>query len=211
MKIIKLDKTESTQVYLKEYINNNLYKEPLCVISKIQTAGVGSRGNSWQGAEGNLFFSFVLHKNELPEDLPLQSATIYFTYILKEIFKEKGSKLFIKWPNDFYLEDKKIGGAITSTTKDLLFCGIGINLVYTSKEFGFLDIDVDIDEVLNEYFNKIAKKISWKQIFSIFKVEFVHSKKFQASIDGKKVSLEKAIINSDGSIQIEDKKVFSLR
>ena len=74
-----------------------------------------------------------------------------------------------------------------------------------------MDIKIDIDELLNEYFENISKKIEWKQIFSLFKVEFRHSKKFQATIDGIKVSLENAILNGDGSIQINDKKVFSLR
>lgn len=211
MKIIRLNEVNSTQSYLKEHIQKNAYKNPLCVTSKIQTAGVGSRGNSWIGKDGNLFFSFVLSKDDLPKDLPLQSASIYFTYILKDILAKKGSKLFLKWPNDFYIENRKIGGAITSTNKDLLFCGIGLNLIEVDENFGKLDIKVDIDDVLNLYFIDIEKKISWKQIFSLFKIEFMHSKNFQATVDGIKVSLEDAILNSDGSIQIENKKVFSLR
>ncbi|MFW3328905.1 biotin--[acetyl-CoA-carboxylase] ligase, partial [Aliarcobacter butzleri] len=55
------------------------------------------------------------------------------------------------------------------------------------------------------------KKISWKQIFSDFKIEFEKSKKFQTTIDNQKISLESAILNDDGSIQINNKKVFSLR
>ena len=46
MKIIRLNEVDSTQSYLKEYIQKNGYNNPLCVTSKIQTAGVGSRGNS---------------------------------------------------------------------------------------------------------------------------------------------------------------------
>lgn len=211
MKIIRLNEVDSTQKYLKEYISNNKYEVPLCVTAKIQRAGMGSRGNSWIGKEGNLFFSFVLKKESLPPDLPLQSASIYFTFILKDILEKKGSKLFLKWPNDFYMNDKKIGGAITSVSKDLLFCGIGLNLLEVDDSFGKLDIKIDIDEILELYFKEIEKKSSWKQIFSLFKIEFKHSKKFQATIDDVKVSLEKAILNSDGSIQIENKKVFSLR
>ncbi|WP_066167739.1 biotin--[acetyl-CoA-carboxylase] ligase [Aliarcobacter cryaerophilus] len=211
MKIIRLNEVNSTQSYLKEYIQKNGYNNPLCVTSKIQTAGVGSRGNSWIGREGNLFFSFVVSKDNLPKDLPLQSASIYFTYILKDILQKSGSKLFLKWPNDFYIKNRKIGGAITSTNKELLFCGIGLNLIEVDDSFGKLDISIDIDEILNLYFIEIEKKIPWKQIFSLFKIEFMHSKNFQATVDGIKVSLENAILNSDGSIQIENKKVFSLR
>ena len=211
MKIIKLKEVNSTQLYLKEYIQKNAYEKPLCIVADLQTAGVGSRGNSWIGKEGNLFFSFVVSKDNLPKDLPLQSASIYFTYILKDILQKSGSKLFLKWPNDFYIKNRKIGGAITSTNKELLFCGIGLNLIEVDENFGKLDIKVDIDDVLNLYFIDIEKKISWKQIFSLFKIEFMHSKNFQATVDGIKVSLEDAILNSDGSIQIENKKVFSLR
>ena len=121
------------------------------------------------------------------------------------------SKLFLKWPNDFYIKNRKIGGAITSTNKELLFCGIGLNLIEVDENFGKLDINIDIDEILNLYFIEIEKKIPWKQIFSLFKIEFMYSKNFQATVDGIKVSLENAILNSDGSIQIENKKVFSLR
>ena len=108
MKIIRLNEVNSTQSYLKEYIQKNGYNNPLCVTSKIQTAGVGSRGNSWIGKEGNLFFSFVVSKDNLPKDLPLQSASIYFTYILKDILQKSGSKLFLKWPNDFYIKNRSV-------------------------------------------------------------------------------------------------------
>ena len=211
MKIIRLDEVDSTHKYLKEYILKNEYTSPLCIVTDLQTQGIGSRGNSWIGKKGNLFFSFALDINSLPKDLPLQSTSIYFTYILKNILKNLGSQVWIKWPNDFYIENKKIGGTITSMSKNLIFCGIGLNLLDVEKEYEKLDIKIDVDEVLKNYFFEIEKKISWKQIFSDFKIEFEKSKKFQTTIDNQKISLESAILNDDGSIQINNEKVFSLR
>ncbi|MFW2557231.1 biotin--[acetyl-CoA-carboxylase] ligase [Aliarcobacter butzleri] len=211
MKIIRLDEVDSTHKYLKEYILKNEYTSPLCIVTDLQTQGIGSRGNSWIGKKGNLFFSLALDINSLPKDLPLQSTSIYFTYILKNILKNLGSQVWIKWPNDFYIENKKIGGTITSMSKNLIFCGIGLNLLDVEKEYEKLDIKIDVDEVLKNYFFEIEKKISWKQIFSDFKIEFEKSKKFQTTIDNQKISLESAILNDDGSIQINNKKVFSLR
>ncbi|WP_323586812.1 biotin--[acetyl-CoA-carboxylase] ligase [Aliarcobacter butzleri] len=211
MKIIRLDEVDSTHKYLKEYISKNEYTSPLCIVTDLQTHGIGSRGNSWIGKKGNLFFSFALDINSLPKDLPLQSTSIYFTYILKNILKNLGSQVWIKWPNDFYIENKKIGGTITSMSKNLIFCGIGLNLLDVEKEYEKLDIKIDVDEVLKNYFFEIEKKVSWKQIFSDFKIEFEESKKFQTTIDNQKISLESAILNDDGSIQINNKKVFSLR
>lgn len=211
MKIIRLDEVDSTHKYLKECILKNEYTSPLCIVTDLQTQGIGSRGNSWIGKKGNLFFSFALDINSLPKDLPLQSTSIYFTYTLKNILKNLGSQVWIKWPNDFYIENKKIGGTITSMSKNLIFCGIGLNLLDVEKEYEKLDIKIDVDEVLKNYFFEIEKKISWKQIFSDFKIEFEKSKKFQTTIDNQKISLESAILNDDGSIQINNKKVFSLR
>ncbi|MFW3342989.1 biotin--[acetyl-CoA-carboxylase] ligase [Aliarcobacter butzleri] len=211
MKIIRLDEVDSTHKYLKEFILKNEYTSPLCIVTDLQTQGIGSRGNSWIGKKGNLFFSFALDINSLPKDLPLQSTSIYFTYILKNILKNLGSQVWIKWPNDFYIENKKIGGTITSMSKNLIFCGIGLNLLDVEKEYEKLDIKIDVDGVLKNYFFEIEKKISWKQIFSDFKIEFEKSKKFQTTIDNQKISLESAILNDDGSIQINNKKVFSLR
>ncbi|WP_072681428.1 biotin--[acetyl-CoA-carboxylase] ligase [Arcobacter sp. LA11] len=211
MKIIILDKVNSTHTYLRELIKREGYTYPTCIMTSLQTDGIGSRGNSWQGKDGNLFFSFVFEKKTLPNDLQLQSASIYFSYILKEVLANKGSNLWLKWPNDFYIKDKKIGGTITTATKDLIYCGIGLNLIDVSEDFGKLDIKIDSKSILELYFETLKKESSWKEIFSQFKIEFNRSKKFKATLDNKKVSLENALLNDDGSIEIDNTKVFSLR
>jgi BirA family biotin operon repressor/biotin-[acetyl-CoA-carboxylase] ligase len=96
----------STQTHLIEYISKNNYNKPLCFVTQNQLQGKGSRNNSWIGKEGNLFFSFVLDIKLLPKDLLIQSASIYFSYILKEILVNYGSKILLKWPNDFYINNK---------------------------------------------------------------------------------------------------------
>ncbi|RXJ89645.1 biotin--[acetyl-CoA-carboxylase] ligase [Arcobacter sp. CECT 8983] len=211
MKIINLKEVDSTHIYLKELIKKEGFTSALCVSADHQSNGIGSRGNSWEGKEGNLFFSFVVSKNDLPKDLQLQSASIYFSYILKQILQSQGSKLWLKWPNDFYIDNKKIGGTITTATKDLVYCGIGVNLQNVNNEFGRLDIEIDKNHILKLYFKTLEKKSSWKEIFNYFQIEFHKSRKYKATIENKKISLENAILNSDGSIQIDDKKVFSLR
>lgn len=211
MKIINLEKIDSTHTYIRDYIRENGYKEPLAVVTRNQTNGIGSRGNSWIGMEGNLFFSFVFDKEDLPKDLPIQSSSIYFSFLLAKILKENGSNVWLKWPNDFYMENKKIGGTITTLSGDLIYCGIGLNLITDSKEYGKLDIKISVEKLLEEYFDMICQKVLWKQIFSEYKIEFQKSKDFSATIDNKKEPLKNATLNDDGSIIINNKKVFSLR
>ena len=211
MKIIKLNEVNSTHTYLKEYIKTNTYTQPLCIMTDYQTDGIGSRGNNWTGIKGNLFFSFVLLKEDLPKDLPTQSFSIYFSFLLKEVLKEEGSSIWLKWPNDFYIENKKIGGTITTMSNNYIYCGIGLNLLEVNDDFGKLDIKINSETILNRYFDKLSESNSWKQIFNSFKIEFENSRKFLSTIENQKVSLANAILNEDGSIEVNNKKVFSLR
>jgi len=211
LEIIFLDRVDSTHIYLKELIQRNGYINPLAVVTQNQLQGVGSRGEAWIGKNGNLFFSFVVSDKYLPKDLPLQSASIYFSFLLKQALSSYGSQVWVKWPNDFYVNNKKIGGTITNASGDLLYCGIGLNLIEVHDDFGKLDIKIDIKELLEIYFKQLEEKISWKQIFSEFEIEFQKSKKYKSTIGNEKVTLENAKLVNDGSIIINDKKVFSLR
>ena len=80
-----------------------------------------------------------------------------------------------------------------------------------NNDYGHLDINIKSNNILKSYFDKLELKYSWKQIFKYFKIEFQNSQKFQATIDGEKTSLKNARLNDDGSIQVNNKKVFSLR
>ena len=211
MEIIYLKSVNSTHKYLQEYIKENGYHNPIAVFTSNQTNGIGSRNNKWEGQKDNFYLSFVISKENLPQDIEIQSLSIYFSFILKDLLKSLNSNVWLKWPNDFYINDKKIGGTITTISKELIYCGIGINFTNISNNFESLDIEISADRLLNLYLNKLEYYPSWKHIFSKYSIEFQHSKKFYATIDYKKVSLENSILNDDGSIQIDNKKVFSLR
>ena len=147
----------------------------------------------------------------MPEDLKLESSSIYFSYLLKEVLTEAGSELWLKWPNDFYLDDKKIGGAITNMQGNLLICGIGMNLLEAPEPFGTLDLGIDRKEILEKFFKKLESRVSWKQIFRNYEVEFYKSRSYFTHLDETRVSLEDAILQSDGSIKCNGQRIFSLR
>ncbi len=164
--------------------------------------------------EGNLFLSFCVKKSDIDPALPIQSTSIYFSYILKELLNEKGSKIWLKWPNDFYIEDKKAGGVITAVLKDeIIVCSIGLNLKSAPQDFAKLDIDIDRENLLQSYFLKLKEDIFWKDIFRKYKVEFLQSTKygFYDKSTQKRVSLEGALLQNDGSIILNNKRIYSLR
>ncbi len=211
MKILYLESVDSTQTYLKKLIKNKSIETPYAVISNIQTNGIGSRDNSWKGLEGNLFLSFAIDKDDLPKDLKLESASIYFAYLLKEVLSTLGSKIWLKWPNDFYIDTLKLGGMITSLQNNSLICGVGLNLVYAPENFTKLDINISKIELLNLYIHKIEEKLSWKQVFSNYKLEFQKNKEFSTHHKNFKISLKNASLQYDGSIVNNGERIYSLR
>ena len=211
MQILYLKKIGSTQNYLKELVRTKEVKLPFAVVSDAQTEGIGSRENRWNSLEGNLFLSFAIELKELPNDLKLESASIYFAYMLKTILKELNSQVWIKWPNDFYIEDKKIGGLITNVVDNILICGLGLNLSTQPEGFEKLDIEVDREDLLKKYFAKIEKKVLWKQVFSKYQLEFDKNKNFFTHNKSLRISLEDATLQSDGSIERNGERIYSLR
>jgi BirA family biotin operon repressor/biotin-[acetyl-CoA-carboxylase] ligase len=205
------DTLPSTHNYLIASLREGTLLAPCAVGATIQTNGIGSRGNSWIGEAGNLFFSFCVEEKQLPPDLPLASVSIYFSALMKQILEEKGSQVWLKWPNDFYLVDKKIGGMITTKIGSVIVGSIGLNNGTAPESFGTLDIIVTPNALAEHLILKVEEKISWKKVFSKYKIEFDQNRNFSFHLDGKLVSLRDAILCDDGSIELENKKVYSLR
>ncbi len=211
MQILYLDAIDSTQKYLKEQLQSKKLEAPIAISAELQTDGIGSRENRWDSHKGNLFLSFAININTLPIDLKLESASIYFSYLLKETLASFGSKVWTKWPNDLYLEDKKIGGMITNIVGENFLCGVGLNLTDAPEGFTQLDIKLDKKLLLKNYFINIEKKVLWKQVFSKYKLEFYRNQNFFTHSNGVKVSLGDAIVNDDGSLNINGERIYSLR
>ena len=211
LKIVYLESVNSTQNYLKELISKNKVQTPCAVLAKTQTNGIGSRDNVWTGIDGNLFLSFAIAMDSLPKDLKLESASIYYAYLLKEVLNDLGSEVFLKWPNDFYIDELKIGGMITNVVSNTLICGVGLNIVHSPKGFATLDIKISINDLLEKYFANIEKRFSWKQIFSKYQLEFGRNKNFSTHKNNLKISLDDAILLEDGSIISNGERIYSLR
>lgn len=202
---------ESTQSFLLEELKASRLKAPVCVGTVSQTEGKGSRGNSWIGERGNLFLSVAIERSSLPEDLKLESSSIYMAFLMKDMLATFGSNVWLKWPNDFYLGEKKIGGVITNLTGNTLVCGIGINLVSAPENFEKIDIPISAYDLTKSYSELFKNLPSWKLIFSNYQIEFENSREFFTHNNNEKVALENAVLLEDGSLQCDGQRIFSLR
>ncbi len=188
---------ESTQISLANIIRENTQiQTPFVIAARNQTNGIGSRQNSWDKVDCGLYLSCALNKNLLPKDLPMQSSSIYFGMILLNIFKYFCNDLWLKWPNDFYLQDSKVGGLITQSIKDYIIFGIGLNIKSNKKHSLFngninkdliddklqkslyqsIDINNKEDFILYQIINKILDFLS----FNIVKFDFYNNIDYEA-------------------------------
>ncbi|EAL0281268.1 biotin--[acetyl-CoA-carboxylase] ligase [Campylobacter upsaliensis] len=211
MQIICIEKIASTQLFLCEQIRKDEIKQNTAIYALEQTSGVGSRDNAWISSRGNLHLSFCVREEDLPSDLPLASVSIYFAYLLKDLLAQKGSQIWLKWSNDLYLGDKKVGGVMSHKIGEFVVCGMGLNLKFAPQNATFCDIEIEIKELVEEFIKVLEKKFLWKQIFSKYVLEFEKSKKFSVHYEGKLYALKDALLYEDGSILLANKRVYSLR
>ncbi|WP_240743333.1 biotin--[acetyl-CoA-carboxylase] ligase [Ilyomonas limi] len=103
-----------------------------------QTAGKGSRGKSWNAADGqNIILSVLLSPSPLISaySFYLSAAVALAVY---DFFKSfAGDETTIKWPNDIYWRDRKAAGIlvennIRGNTWQWAVAGMGVNINQTA-------------------------------------------------------------------------------
>ncbi len=142
---ILLPETPSTNTYAKEKLNDFSH-DYIVVYTQNQTAGRGMDGNSWEAKAGkNISFSIVCHPKMVKpaEQFVLSMAiAVDIVTVLQKLYPEEKGNFRVKWPNDIYWNDKKLGGILIENTlkgyrMDTCIVGIGINI---NQEFFHAEI-----------------------------------------------------------------------
>ncbi len=127
------EESGSTSDQLLSLLSKDGLSQGALVLAEQQTAGKGRQGNSWYSPPATgLYFSLLLRPN-LPS-VKLSGLTLAFGALLAEsIEKIVGVPLYVKWPNDLYCHNKKIGGILTEMQSqsgliNTVVVGIGLNV-----------------------------------------------------------------------------------
>ena len=103
----------------------------------------GQKNRTWEAKEGNIHLSVFLTPNIFPEKMNSKFLTMGVTSVIESIDSLPGlkGKSMIKWPNDIYIENSKIGGILTRcfTKKNMMraiVLGIGLNVETVPKISG---------------------------------------------------------------------------
>jgi len=154
-----LNQVNSTNNYLKNLEAEN----GLVVYTDYQTAGRGTAGNTWESEPNkNLLCSILLEFNfvKIEHQAYINMAiSIALQSVIQEITSKK---CYVKWPNDIYIENKKIAGilienAIQGTVLKQSIIGIGLNvnqIIFENKNAislkNILNHDLEIAHILHQ-------------------------------------------------------------
>ena len=141
--LIELDNIDSTNSEAKRIAASGTAEASVIWAHK-QTAGRGRYGRVWESGSGNLYMSILI-----PLACPLaQAAELSFitglaTYeVVNSLVKGNDTQIPIslKWPNDIFIGDNKIGGilleSITHENQTWIIIGLGLNLEHSPEGIG---------------------------------------------------------------------------
>ena len=175
-KIFKIETITSTNDAAVNLIKKN--ENSGLVYAKNQTRGRGTRGKKWISNKGNLFVTlfFPLEKN-----FPSFSefSIINPVIISEEIIKYYANKkVTLKFPNDIFLNGKKICGIlqeiITFNNINYLIIGIGMNVISNPEIIN----KYEATNLLTETKKRIHIKIIIDKIISSYENFFINLKSF---------------------------------
>ncbi len=139
--IEELDVVDSTNNYLIEKSKRERVFEGKVVFAHFQTNGKGQRASTWESSPGeNLMCSIFALPNFLSGDnffLLSKAIAIAIKEVVEEICITDSVE--VKWPNDIYVNRKKIGGILIenqfkgNSVKQAVI-GLGLNVNQTNFE-----------------------------------------------------------------------------
>jgi BirA family biotin operon repressor/biotin-[acetyl-CoA-carboxylase] ligase len=138
-KIVHIEETDSTNRWLRSFgskedrnIGGANSETSIVVVADYQTAGKGCGTNTWESERGkNLTFSMLIHPKGIPANQQFHITEIVSVALCKMLQSYIYNKVEIKWPNDIYVDDKKICGILIENRlqgTDIKDCIIGIGL-----------------------------------------------------------------------------------
>ena len=145
---IKLDETISTNDFLLGLDKMTFIDSNVVVTANYQKFGRGKQIRKWESKKGkNLLLSILFkHKLKLKEQF---NFSVIISLALKDLFSEiLDDKVFIKWPNDIIVNEKKIAGFIIENKSNN-------SMIHTS----ILGIGLNVNQTLFQNYNPEATSV----------------------------------------------------
>jgi BirA family biotin operon repressor/biotin-[acetyl-CoA-carboxylase] ligase len=233
-KIIFLDAVDSTNNYAANLIKAENVIHGTAILAENQFKGKGQRGNEWKTVAGkNLTCSIVLKPMNLKvNDQALLSIVTSLGII--DLLEKEGIQAQIKWPNDIYVEGKKIAGILIenilkSDRIEYSILGIGINVNQTEDLLAAANSlktiaqkEFDLTNLMLGLMNSIEQKFMQLELGSIDYLMNSYYLKLMHFQKNRKYEISEGIIEArivavlnDGKLKLEltsgEEKSFDIK
>ncbi len=146
--------------------------EGMVIVTDNQTAGRGQRGNTWEASVGeNLTFSVIFKPSFLKANNQFQLNVAISLGVFDFLSEFIDEGLTVKWSNDIYYENQKMGGILIENTLQGYHIGysvVGIGLNINQTQFGNLratslrnitqnPLKYDLSEMLKKLLESLEK------------------------------------------------------
>ncbi len=167
--VLQFSSIPSTHDLLIKYVSNSKPDEGLVIMADFQSEGRGQLYRKWHSPTGeNILFSLLLYPTHQVQKLfALQAA---FTNAIRQLVAEQlQTEAYIKWPNDIYVDNKKIAGILMQSSLKqssinwiVISAGINVNQTSFSGDFPATSFKLQADKVWNRnlLFNELLKIFS---------------------------------------------------
>lgn len=217
----------STNSYCSFLLNKGHLQEGTIIQTNYQTAGRGQTGNIWESeADKNLLFSIILYPMIIDaEDQFIISKTISLG--ICDFLERYLRNVFIKWPNDIYVNNDKIAGILIENSIIIdkiehVIAGIGLNVnqeKFTANASNPTSLKIlsgtnfDLAEllsVISRDLDRRYKQVLYNKINEIDKGYIAHLWRYKqwcefqdsgGKFDGRILS-----VSDTGRLQIEDRR-----
>ena len=160
----------STNLYLKERFGEG---QNLIVSAFRQSFGRGTKGRSFSSEKGGIYLSILTFFEDFPASRAFEVMQNCAVAVC-ETLSNYGIHACIKWPNDIYVQDKKICGILIENVFEKgkvrsSLVGIGLN-VYNPLPEELSGIATTMSKVLSEEFTRCkVEEIRERLIDNLFK------------------------------------------
>ncbi|MDD3771274.1 MAG: biotin--[acetyl-CoA-carboxylase] ligase [Weeksellaceae bacterium] len=227
MLILKFDTLPNTNSILLELSKKNA-KSWTAVWTANQTKGRGYTGNQWVSEpEKNIALSFLIRSGLQYEELVFFNQWV--CHGVCQYISRFSENVYVKWPNDVILNDKKICGILIETykEKDSLNCIIGVGLNVNQKDFSLypnasslineLQKEFNLEKVVSDLLSDLKQSFSqienknWEEIFTQYNEKLYGRGEVSQFKKGKEI-FEGIIkgVDEEGRLLVEKKENQSL-
>ncbi|WP_411728351.1 bifunctional biotin--[acetyl-CoA-carboxylase] ligase/biotin operon repressor BirA [Methyloglobulus sp.] len=149
------DRIPSTNTYLVARAQENAASGAICFAEQ-QTAGKGRRGRHWVSPYGSNIYVSILWRFQASPSIISGLSLAIGVAVIRALKLHYADVFRLKWPNDIYCQDKKLGGILVEVSGEsdgpcTAVIGLGLNIYLPETEAASINQQwIDLTQIIGQ-------------------------------------------------------------